>query len=380
MNISINMSEVLLKAWKITWKFKILWLFGILASFGANRGGFNGSNGGGGRNTGDFNNGDLPEPFKRFQNMDWQEVIGSFLRQYAIIILIVISLLCILSFFFYFLGVMGKTGLIKGAQKADGGAEKLGFGQLWRESLPYFWRMFGLSLLVGLPIFILIVILLVVLSVGLVGFIGKGEPGAGAVGGLLAALGVFIPAICCLGIVSVFISMVVEQAKNAMVIEDLGVIESLRRGWNVFKRSFLTIILMSILLGVLGGIVSFIVAIPLLLAVLPAFVSIFMLASKSADMATSLAPLALAGICFVAYLPVLLILRGVEQTYNQSALTLTYLRLTASAAAHATLFASSSFLSRISLPPSAGGTIPSCSSPPTSRPAAPLPAGALFAC
>jgi len=41
--------------------------------------------------------------------------------------------------------------------------------------------------------------------------------------------------------------------------------------------------------------------------------------------------LAIAGVCFVAYLPVLLVLRGIAQTYIQSALTLTYLRLTAPA-------------------------------------------------
>lgn len=333
MNISINISEVLLKAWKITWKFKVLWLFGILASFGSSRGNFNGgSNGGGGRNTGNFNNGDLPEPFKQFQNMNWQESIGSFLSQYGIIILIVISLLCVLSFFFYFLGVMGKTALIKGAHKADLGAEKLGFGELWGESLRYFWRMLGLSLLVSVPIFIVVVILLVVLFVGVVGFAGNGESSGAAVGGLLAALAVFIPAICCLGIVSIFVNLIVEQAKNALVIEDLGVIESLRRGWNIFRRSFLTIILISILLYVISIVVSFIVAIPMLLALAPALASIFMLATKSADTAVALAPLALAGICFVAYLPVLLILQGVEQTYNQSALTLTYLRLTAPAA------------------------------------------------
>ena len=218
MNINMNISEVLLKAWKITWKFKILWIFGILASFGSgSRGNFNSGGSGGGRNTGDFNNNDLPEPFKQFQNMNWQEAIGSFLNHYGVIILIVLSLVCVLAFFFYFLGVMGKTGLIKGAHKADSGAEKLRFGELWGESLRYFWRMFGLSLLVALPIFIAVVLLLAVLAIGLVGLSGKGEPGGAAVGGLIALLAVFIPGICCVGIVSSFVSMIVEQAKNAML-------------------------------------------------------------------------------------------------------------------------------------------------------------------
>ncbi len=333
MNININIGAILAKAWKITWKFKVLWIFGILAGCGAsNRGNFNNSfnSGSSGNNPGNLGRGNLPEPLRRFLDMDWQQAIASFLSQYWIIIAIAVLLLCIIWFVVYFLAAMGKTGLIKGAHKADLGAEKLGFGELWHESLPYFWRLFGLSLLVGLPIFILVVILLVVFVGALAGFLANGRSGAdgAAVGGMFAALGVFIPAICCLGIASIFIGMIVEQAKIAMVIENLGVLESLSRGWNVFKRNFLTIIIVSIILAVISGIIGFVIAIPLLLAVLPAFLSFFMLASKSANTAAAFAPLVFAGICFIAYLPVLLVLRGIEQTYTQSALTLTYLRLT----------------------------------------------------
>lgn len=333
MNININMGEILSKAWKITWKFKVLWIFGILAGCGASNRGSSFNNGGsGGRGTGNPGGTDLPEPFKQFQNMNWQEAVTSFLSQYWIIIAVIVLAVFLLSFLFYFLGVMGKTGLIKGTHKADQGAEKLGFGELWNESLPYLWRTLGMDLLVGIPILIAFLLLLVVFFVGLFGVIaGKGQSDTAAMGGLFTMLAVFVPAICCLSIVSTFIGMMVEQAKNAMVTEDLGVFESLRRGWNVFKKNFLTIIIMSIILAVITGVIGFISSIPLIIAVVPAGISFFMLASNSADMTASLAPLVIAGICTVAYLPVLLVLRGVAQTYTQSALTLTFLRLTAPA-------------------------------------------------
>ena len=54
---------------------------------------------------------------------------------------------------FYFLGVIGKIALIKGTYKAEGGAESIGFGELFSESLPYFWRVFGLAFIVGLVFF-----------------------------------------------------------------------------------------------------------------------------------------------------------------------------------------------------------------------------------
>jgi hypothetical protein len=327
MNININMSEVLTKAWKITWKFKVLWIFGILAGCStSNRSSFNnGFNSGSGNGNRDFGDGNLPEPLRRFLENP-QEGIVSFLSQYGAIIAVVILLLCVLTLLFYFLGVMGKTGLIKGVNKADAGAERLGFGELWGESLPYFWRMFGLSFLVNLPFFIIIVILVVVFFASVFGFAANSESKT-ALGGLFAALAIFVPAICCLSIVRIVVDMIVEQSKIAIVVEDVGILESLRRGWDIFKRNFLTIVLLAIILGVLGGIVGFVIAIPLLLALAPALGSV-LLAGSNAAPAAALAPLAIAGICVLAYLPVLLLAGGIEHTYIQSVWTLTYLRLT----------------------------------------------------
>jgi len=329
MNISIDIGEILTKAWKITWKFKVLWIFGILAGCASNRSSFNTNfnNGSNSRLPQDWNN--LPEPFRSFQNMNPQEVIRSFLNQYWGIIAVVIALLCVLWFLVYFFGLMGKTGLIKGAHKADTGADRLSFGELWNESLPYFWRMFGLSLLVGLPFFIIIMIVLVVFLASVFGVIfTNGATGGAALAKIFVALGIFIPAMCCIGIVSGIVGMIVEQARNAMVIEDTGVLEGLRRGWGVFKRNFLTIFLISVILWVLSVIVGLIIAIPLLLALAPALGSIFLARSSAA-----LIPLAIAGICCLAYLPVLLVAGGIFETYMQSTLTLTYLRLTAPAPA-----------------------------------------------
>lgn len=324
MNIRINISPILAKAWKITWKYKILWIFGILASF--NSGGRNGFNSNSGGSDNDFSNGELPESLRG----NWQEGFFSFLGEYWVIITLVSCAILLLTFLFYFLGTVGKTALIYGTQKADLDVERLTFGELWGAGLRYFWRMFGLGLLVGLPIFIVLMIVIVIFIVSLVG-IGNSSTDiqTTALGGLFTMLGILIPAICCLAIVSIFINMILEQAKNAMVIKDLGIIDSLREGWDLFKNNFLTIIILSILLGVLGVIVSTIISLPLLLAVIPAIAGVAFAGSGSADQAAIMAPLALAGLCFCGYLPVLLFLRGVLETYNQAAITLTYLRLTA---------------------------------------------------
>lgn len=323
MNININMTAILGKAWKITWKYRILWLFGMLASF--IEGGGSGGSGSGSSNSRGFDSGNLPD----FGNNS-QEALTSFLSQNWFIFVIIFLGVFIVSVIFYYLGTVGKAGLIHGAYKADLDVEKLTFGEVWREGSRYFWRLFGMGLLVGLPFLIIVLILVGIFLVALVTMAGGNqETGSRMAGVVLAALGVLIPALCCVALAGIFVRMIVEQAKNAMVIKDLGVIESLRQGWAVFRSNFLTIVVMSIILGVLSTIAGTITALPLILAVIPAVMSTILLQTESANIAAALAPLALAGVCFVVYLPILFFLRGIVLTYTQSALTLTYLRLTA---------------------------------------------------
>ena len=58
-----------------------------------------------------------------------------------------IFILILLSLFF---GSIGRIGLVRGTQQAEQGAVRLSFGELFSGSLPYFWRVFGLNLLVGI--------------------------------------------------------------------------------------------------------------------------------------------------------------------------------------------------------------------------------------
>jgi hypothetical protein len=322
--MKVNLGEVLSKAWKIVWKFKVLWIFGILAGCaGGNSSRFNYNSSGSG---GSGNSGQIPDFLRPFQNMRPGLIFQEFWRQYATITAAVIVLLCILWIIFYFLGVMGRTGLIKGASKADAGANSLTFGELWTESTPYFWRMFGLNLLVGLPFFILIVIMIVVL--GFAGYLAfsNGGSGAGLGAMFIGITSIFVAVICVIAVLSIIVGMIVEQAQNALVLEDLGVLESLSRGWNVFKSAVLTIVVMAIILGVIGWVASLIIAIPFIAIAVPAAIGI--IATGSRNFNTYFIPLLIAFGCCVIYLPVAWLLTGILQAYNQSVWTLTYRRLT----------------------------------------------------
>jgi hypothetical protein len=324
--MKLNFGEVLTKAWQITWKFKVLWIFGILAGCGASNNNFNyngGSNGGGGSGG---NSGQLPDALRQFENMRPEQAFSQFMGQYMAIIVGVILLLCVLSFLFYFLGVMGKTGLIKGANKADLGASSLGFGELWTESTPYFWRMFGLNLLIGLPIFLLVVILLAVLGFGGYSAYRGGLSGGGLSVLLIGMLGVFAVVMCIVGLIGLAIGMLVKQAENAIILEDLGVLEGLSRGWKVFRSNLLPVILIALILGVIGWVAGLLMALPMIAIVLPAVIGIA--ATANAGNNAIMVPVIIACACALIYMPVLLTLSGILQTYSQSVWTLTYRRLT----------------------------------------------------
>lgn len=304
--MNFNFGEVLTRAWQIVWKHRILWIFGILA--GCGRGGFRFNSGSGGGD-GDF--GDLPPEAMRFLQFI-QENLTTFIVAVCIVLLLIWALVI-------FLGTIGKIGLIRGTFQAEAGAEKLIFGQLFSESTPYFWRIFGLSLLVALPVLIVVAILVAGLVALAISASGSSDPSIGLFGMIPLMIGCF----CLLIPVLWVVGMIVRQADNAIVLEDLRVLPSLSRGWDVFRANLGPVILMSIILAVIAGVIGFVMAIPLFLIIFPAIIAF------AVGEGQNWTPLVLMGIGICIYLPILLVLNGIMTAYVESAWTLTYMRLTA---------------------------------------------------
>jgi hypothetical protein len=296
--MNFDFGNVLTRAWQIIWKNKILWIFGILAS--CTRGG---GGGGGGGNTGYQFSGDQP-PFANDELARQMEQFGQWLTENWWIPVAIGIALIVLAIAFALIGFIGKIGLIRGTYQAETGAASLNFGELFSGSMPYFWRVFGLSFLIGLA-FAVIIIPLVLFGVVTAGI------------GFLC----IIPLICILVPLSWVLMVVVEQANAAIVIEDLRMFDGFKRGWEIAKANVGPIIIMALILLIGGGIVSIIFAVPIFLMVIPLIPSIV-----SGEFQQS--GFLIAGLCFVAYLPVLIVLNGILSAYIQSAWTLTYMRLT----------------------------------------------------
>lgn len=296
----MNYGEVLTRAWKIVWKFKVLWIFGILASCGTGSG-----NGGGGNNVSyQFSNGELPPQFEqffanseRFFNEMWW--VGGLL----------ICLTCVLILVAIFLTTIGRIALIKGTLKAEEGAERMGFIELFNASTPYFWRVFGLSIMLFFLFFVLVMFGVLVFMAATMLTFG-------------VALICLVPLCCLLIPVMWAVSVILEQAYIAIVVEERGVADGLSRGWEVAKSHWEPMLVMGVILVLGAAILGLLLAVPLFLIMFPLF---FTMGLTGGD---NMAPLAIGGICFLVYLPVLIVAGGILKAYVQSAWTLTFLRVT----------------------------------------------------
>jgi hypothetical protein len=296
----MDFGYVLKRAWQIIWKFKVLWIFGILASCGqASSSG--GSNSGYRFSVQESNA--SPQIEHYFSRLD-PTVIG---------ILIVIGIIVVLALVVIaiLLGTVGRVGLIRGTVKAEQGAERLTFGELWREGLAYFWRVFGLNLVIGVLVFLAIMVILfggVVLTIGTLGLF------------VLCLL----PIICLLVPVMWAVSVIIEQANVALVVENLSIPEAIKRGWQVVWDNIGTMIVMSLILilgvGIIGGAI---IGLPVLAVAAPAVVGI---AAGTTEAIRN--GLIVSGLLFLVYLPLLLVLSGILRAYTSSAWTLTFLRVT----------------------------------------------------
>jgi hypothetical protein len=307
--MNFNFGEVLSRAWQIIWKHKVLWIFGIFAGCSRGGGNFRGNYGGGG-NGGPGQPNIPPELMRVFE----------FIQQNLVPIIVVGCIVLLLIWAItIFLSTIGRVGLIRGTFQAEGGAEKLIFGQLFSESTPYFWRIFGLSLIVAIPV---LVVLAALIAAGVAFAISASNGNDAARVGVFGIVPLLIGCFCLLVPIMFVVGMIIRQAENAIVLEDLSVLPAISRGWDVFRANLGPIILMAIILAVIGVIVGIIIALPVLAIVVPAAVTF------AVGKAQNWTPMIFAGVCLCLYIPVAWLLNGIIAAYTESAWTLTYMRLT----------------------------------------------------
>ena len=302
----MDYGEVFSKAWKIIWKYKILWLFGIFASCSGGGGG-----GGGGSSGAQFSGND----YGYYNNLNYIEPWAIALIIAAVIFLIIVITVIVIA-----VSTVGRAGLIQGAKMADENEDaQLTFGSIFNSVKPFFWRVVGLNLLIMVGYFAILMILGMIFLFSAVFTLGL-------------ALICLLPLCCVLIPVFWVLTTFVEMANVAVIVEDLSIIDGLKRGWQVFRDNIGEMIVMGLVLVLGGMIVSMLIALPLILTVIPLMLGI-MAAVFGDTEALAAGGVIVSGLCCAAYLPVLIVVSGIIRAYIGSAWTLTYLRLTRGPAA-----------------------------------------------
>ncbi len=316
--MNFNFGDILSRAWKITWRHKILWILGILAGCGTQQGpNFNNSS----YRMNDRANlptGSMPQFMREFiQYLDsggWVMI--------AIGILVLILVLVVIN---AVLSTIGRVGLVRGAVQADGEQTPV-LSELFGGSWKYFWRSFWMWFLIGFP-FAFASLAVVLAALGGMAAALAGTNNNQQLIGMLSVIPVLLTCMCCLGLLGLIAGLIAQQAQIAIVVEDLGTLAGLARGWEVFRANLGTVILMAVILGVLGWVASFLIGLPLLLILLPTMGAFFVSAIAS-NGTPSFAPLLVGIAVAILYIPISLVANGMVMTFTQSSWTLTYLQLT----------------------------------------------------
>lgn len=291
--MNLNVGEVLARSWQITWKHKNLWLAGIIVSL----------------------LGFLSASVSLIFNPSISSVSDPSLMQRELpSILLANGLVILLSILSIPVYVIAMSVPSLGTLRVETGSERLNLVELTRGVLPYFWRILGIFLLVGLSVF-----LVVMAFMACIVFFSLLTLGLGAICAVPLFL-LFIP-------LAMFVYAIMEQGMSAVLVDNLGVSSALQRTWELVKKNLGVIVLMSLIIYLGSTIVSMIISIPMMI---PVFSFMFNMMGSEPDV-QSVERLSRSMILWMlAFSPLYALFQGLLLTFMQSAWTLTYLRLTRS--------------------------------------------------
>ncbi|MEP7355712.1 MAG: hypothetical protein ABI847_00570 [Anaerolineales bacterium] len=286
--MNLDFGGILKRAWDITWRNKILWIFGILSAIGTGtpRAG----------NNINFNRGPngLPDLGNRFPNLDQNTVTA--------IVIGVGCLILILALVFWLLSIVGRGGLIGGINLAETRGTKVSFGEAWAIGTKNF-----------------ITVLIIGLAVAILGLVV-------ALGSTVAVATICLAPLGCIGFLLIpVLGVFTYLAQIAAVTDHLSVGDAFGRAWQIVKANIGAIIVLGLILVIVNAIIGLVVALPLGIALAPVMVSLVGAANNNTAVATG--SMAIAALCVVAWIPVLIIVRGIVETWVTSAWVLAYRRL-----------------------------------------------------
>ncbi len=335
--------QILKRSWDILWSYKALWVFGIILALTGAAASSGGSHGGGG--SGGGGSSFLIEPRQEIAQA-WTEVSHNLsrlaqstqsaeLEPWLIVLIIFGSLLMLVLGVIFTIGHhVSQVALIRMVDRHEGDGTKLtwrqGFRLGWSKAA---WRLFLISFVIGLAAFVVFTLLFGLAA--LPALLGQMLGDAALVVGIILSVGIGMVVIFLAILTALLVSFLLETVRRVCVLEDRGVIDALRQGFQLVQARFVDVGLMWLLtMGVRIGVGIVLIPIVMLLGVLALLLGgglgglVYLLTSTLA--AGWIYAVVLGGLVFITILAIpLTFVSGLQQTYLSTTWTLTYRALMA---------------------------------------------------
>lgn len=243
--------KIISRSANLVWQNKFLILVGILAALGG--GTFSGGGGGGGGGDGTGSTQPLDDEFVGL-------AVGVGIALLCLILVIAIVI--------WVVSTIARGGLIASVDAIESG-QKSSFRQAWSAGWQKVWTLLGIGLIPAIPALILFIVGFLSLGAygGLFALFGdEFDPLATAAG---ASLGTVLAIVaCCVVPLILVLSILRNFAERACMLEDMGVIDSYRRGTNVLMANIGEAIILALLqigLFIILGILLFLPGLILIL-------------------------------------------------------------------------------------------------------------------
>ena len=259
--------KIFSRAWNICWNHKFLFLLGFLAILGT------GGSGSGGNANYSFDQQDLPFAPNGTVSPEFAQNIEQLLTA---AIPIFIGLACagvFIGIALWLIRLAAQAGMIKAAAEIDEG-HKMSLGQAFSAGLKYLPRFMGLNLVLYLPLILLVIVAMIGVFMSFGAAIAAAVTGSSPDSvntGLGAGFGIValcMAALACLAIpLGLLVTLLYPFAMRSAVLEEQGVIDSVRRGWKILSQNIgetLVLVLLYFGIGLAVGFVTTLVMLPFL--------------------------------------------------------------------------------------------------------------------
>ena len=293
--MNFNFGEVLARAWQIAWKHKGLWWAGILVSL----------------------LGLVSVPISLATNPATSSFSGSLsdLGRNLAPVIIGNGLIFLLNILTIPVTVIAMLIPSLATVRLERGDEDVRFTELFKASLPYFWRTLGLFLLVWVGTFVVVMLLM-----GCVFLVSVLTLGVGVL--------CMFPLILVLIPVMILVYAILEQGVAATLVDNLGVRAAIQRAWDVVKKNFGVMAILSILIYLAYMIIGMVIFIPMMIPIFGMFPSMFFNpGTQQPDFAAFQDLFRNMMLVMLVFSPLYAVLQGFLLVFMQAIWTLTYLRL-----------------------------------------------------